>query len=281
MADERPQPMPGVRFVLAVASGKGGVGKSTVAANLALALGKQGKAVGLLDIDIYGPSIPIMFGLAGAKPMVNEAKKVVPLEKFGLRLMSFGFFLQSEEAVVWRGPLVARMVQQFIQDVAWGELDYLVVDLPPGTGDAQLTLSQLLPLSGVVVVSTPQDVALLDAVKGIAMFKKVKTPVSGIIENMSTFICPHCGTESQIFSHGGAEQKAQELGIPFLGEIPLDLRTRISGDSGIPIVEADPDHAVSKTFARIAERIGAELEEASRTEPIFTSSLFKSTLPRG
>ncbi len=266
--------------VIAVASGKGGVGKSTVAANLALAFSKIGRKVGLLDLDIYGPSLPIMFGLVGAKPMVDEHKRVLPLEKFDLKLMSFGFFLHSDEAVVWRGPLVARIVQQFIQDVDWSQIDTLVIDLPPGTGDAQLTLSQQLPLNGVVVVSTPQDVAMADAIKGINMFKKVKTPILGIIENMSTFICPHCSGETPIFSHGTVARKADELRVPYLGEIPLDPATRASGDGGIPIVQKDPKGKIAEGFFKIADTLAAQLKEKTTAAPAFTSNLFQSTLPR-
>lgn len=274
-------PLPGVGAVIAVASGKGGVGKSTVASNLALALAKEGKRVGLLDLDIYGPSLPLMFGLLDAHPQADENGKIVPLKKFGLDLMSFGFFVQSQEAVVWRGPLVSRMVEQLIKDVKWGSLDCLIIDLPPGTGDAQLTLSQVLPLSGVVIVSTPQEVALIDAVKGVSMFQKVEVPILGLIENMSRFICPHCSGESHIFSNGRVKARALELKVPYLGDIPLDPSTREAGDAGMPIVQKNPESAVSAAFRTLAKSLMREVDAVKATAPTFTSSLFASTLPQG
>ena len=254
----------GVKSVIAVASGKGGVGKSTVAVNLALALLKQGKTVGLLDADIYGPSQHIMLGLTDHTPEIDAERKIKPLEKFGLKMMSF----------VWRGPMIGRMIQQFVDDVLWGDLDVLVVDLPPGTGDAQLTLTQLLPLSGAVVVSTPQDVALADAVKGINMFQKVNVPVLGVVENMSYFECPKCHHQAHIFSHAGAQNKAQELGVDFLGELPLEESTRYAADQGKPIVAKEPDSDQSKRFLAIAQKVTDFLTKSAQNKgPVFTSSL--------
>lgn len=267
----------GVKSVIAVASGKGGVGKSTVSVNLALALSKIGKRVGLLDSDIYGPSQHIMLGLKDHTPEIDENKKITPIEKFGIKMMSFGFFVKAEEAVVWRGPMIGNMIKQFIDDVKWGELDVLVVDMPPGTGDAQLTLTQLLPLSGAVIVSTPQDVALADAVKGINMFQKVNVPVLGVIENMSYFECPECGHKAHIFSHAGAKQKAEEMNVTFLGEIPLEEVTRYCGDQGKPVVVKESDGEQAQRFIKIAEIIAKDLEEKSKKSgPVFTSTLGKS-----
>lgn len=264
----------GVKFVVAVASGKGGVGKSTVAVNLALSFVQLGKKVGLLDADIYGPSQHIMLGLTDHTPEVDAARKIKPLEKFGLKMMSFGFFVKADEAVVWRGPMIGRMIQQFVDDVIWGDLDILVVDLPPGTGDAQLTLTQLLPLSGAVVVSTPQDVALADAIKGINMFQKVSVPVLGVVENMSYFECPQCHHQTHIFSHAGAKNKAQELGVDFLGELPLEEATRYGADQGKPIVVKEPESAQAKRFLAMAEKVLQTLAEKSEKKaPLFTSSL--------
>lgn len=279
---EKPHPQPSiqkarlaqVKHVMAVASGKGGVGKSTVAVNLALALAKLGKRVGLLDADIYGPSQHIMLGLKDHTPAMDANRKIAPLEKFGISLMSFGFFVKAEEAVVWRGPMVGRMVQQFIDDVLWGNLDVLVVDMPPGTGDVQLTLTQLLPLSGAVIVSTPQDVALADAIKGINMFRKVAVPVLGVVENMSFFECPQCHHQAHIFSHAGAKLKSQEMGVPFLGELPLEEQTRACGDQGKPVVVKEPDSPQGKRFLDMAALVLKGLE-ATRQAPVF-----KSTLPK-
>lgn len=262
-----------VKHVIAVASGKGGVGKSTVAANLALALNQLGHKVGLLDADIYGPSQHIMLGLPHHTPEVDENKKIKTIEKFGIKMISFGFFVKPEEAVVWRGPMIGRMVQQFVDDVLWDELDVLVVDLPPGTGDAQLTLTQLLPLNGSVIVSTPQDVALADAIKGINMFQKVNVPILGLVENMSYFECPECNHKAHIFSHAGAKQKAEEMKVPFLGELPLEESTRMGMDQGKPIVVKDPDSDQAKRFVQIAEKVLGELRLAENSTPAFTSSL--------
>lgn len=249
----------GVKNVIAVASGKGGVGKSTVAVNLALALVKLGQRVGLLDCDIYGPSQHIMLGLQDRTPNINAEQKMTPLEKFGLKMISFGFFVKAEEAVVWRGPMIGRVIQQFIDDVLWGDLDTLVVDLPPGTGDAQLTLTQLLPLTGAVIVSTPQDVALADAIKGVNMFHKVNVPILGIVENMSFYKCTSCGHEAHIFSHLGAKHAAEKMGVPFLGELPLEEPTRTGGDQGKPIVVKEPDGEQAKRFVHIAENVVQEM----------------------
>jgi ATP-binding protein involved in chromosome partitioning len=246
--------LPGIKHIVAVASGKGGVGKSTTAVNLAVAFAQNGLKTGLLDADIYGPSIPRMLNLKG-KPRTRDDKKLVPMEKFGLAVMSMGFLIAEDAPMIWRGPMVHSAITQLFKDVAWGELDMLVVDLPPGTGDAQLTMAQQVPLSGVVIVSTPQDIALIDARKGLNMFTRVDVPVLGIIENMSYFLCPHCGERSDIFSHGGARQEAGKLGIPFLGEIPLDIAVRETSDAGTPITEVQKDGEVAKIYRGMAERV--------------------------
>ena len=243
-----------VRFKIAVASGKGGVGKSTVAANLALALERVGHRVGLMDSDIYGPSQQMMMGI-DEKPYVNEANQIVPIERYGVKVMSLGFLMDVDQPVIWRGPMVMKAVEQFLQDVAWGALDFLVIDLPPGTGDAQLTLTQKIQLSGAVIVTTPQDVSLIDARKGLAMFQKVNVPVLGIVENMSYYLCPQCGHREEIFKHGGGRRTAEELRVPFLGEIPLDPKVAIGGDSGRPIVAGEPKSGVTEAYVRIAEAI--------------------------
>jgi len=248
--------IPGIGSIIAVASGKGGVGKSTTALNLALALRDLGLRVGLLDADIYGPSVPRLTGVR-EKPTLNDAKKMIPIVRFGLPLMSIGFLVEEETAMVWRGPMVMSAIRQMLWDVAWGELDVLVVDMPPGTGDAQLTLAQQVPLRGVVIVSTPQDLALIDARRGIAMFHKVNVPTLGIIENMSYFQCPECGTRSDIFGHGGARHEAERLKVPFLGEIPLHMSIRTSSDAGTPVVNSEPDGV----HARIYRAIGAEIKK--------------------
>ena len=248
-----------VRFKVAVASGKGGVGKSTVAANLALALESLGQKVGLMDSDIYGPSQQMMMGI-DEKPFVNPENQIVPIERYGVKVMSLGFLMDVDQPVIWRGPMVMKAVEQFLQDVAWGKLDYLVIDLPPGTGDAQLTLTQKIHLSGAVIVTTPQDVSLIDARKGLAMFQKVNVPVLGIVENMSYFLCPKCGHREEIFKHGGGAKTAGELHVPFLGEIPLDPKVAIGGDAGRPIVAAEPDSAVTAAYRKIAEAVQTSLE---------------------
>lgn len=243
------------KSIIAVASGKGGVGKSTVAVNLACALSHLGRKVGLLDADIYGPSQHIMVGLKNQNPMVTDDKKILPFQKFGISLMSFGFFVKPEEAVVWRGPMISRMFQQFVDDVLWGELDYLVVDLPPGTGDIQLTLTQHLQVTGAVMVTTPQDVAVADVIKGINMFRKVNVDVLGVIENMSTYACPKCGHESHIFSSGGGKKTAEEMSVPFLGEIPLEESTRECGDEGVPIVVKKVESPQAARFIEMAKTL--------------------------
>jgi ATP-binding protein involved in chromosome partitioning len=247
-----------VRFKVAVASGKGGVGKSTVAANLALALARVGHKVGLMDSDIYGPSQQMMMGIS-EKPFINEANQIVPIERFGVKVMSLGFLMDADQPVIWRGPMVMKAVEQFLQDVAWGKLDFLLIDLPPGTGDAQLTLTQKIHLSGAVIVTTPQDVSLIDARKGLAMFQKVNVPVLGIVENMSYYICPQCGHREEIFKHGGGRRTAEQLKVPFLGEIPLDPKVAIGGDAGEPIVAAEPKSGVTAAYLRIAEEITRQL----------------------
>lgn len=247
-----------VRFKVAVASGKGGVGKSTVAANLALALARVGHKVGLMDSDIYGPSQQMMMGIS-EKPFINEANQIVPIDRFGVKVMSLGFLMDADQPVIWRGPMVMKAVEQFLQDVAWGKLDFLLIDLPPGTGDAQLTLTQKIHLSGAVIVTTPQDVSLIDARKGLAMFQKVNVPVLGIVENMSYYICPQCGHREEIFKHGGGRRTAEQLKVPFLGEIPLDPKVAIGGDAGEPIVAAEPKSGVTAAYLRIAEEIARQL----------------------
>ncbi|MBK7975796.1 MAG: iron-sulfur cluster carrier protein ApbC [Deltaproteobacteria bacterium] len=254
---EHQKMLPGVKNPIAVASGKGGVGKSTTAVNLALALRHSGATVGLLDADIYGPSVPIMLGINERPGMVGQ--RLLPVERYGLKVMSMGFLITENTPVVWRGPMVHNILHQFLTQVDWGELDYLVIDLPPGTGDAQLTLTQSAPLAGAVIVTTPQDVALADAVKGLAMFTKVNVPVLGIVENMSYFLCPHCNERSEIFGHGGGRRKADELQVPFLGEVPIVGAIREGGDNGRPVVVADPDSAVSKVYLEVAGALAARL----------------------
>lgn len=250
--------LPGVKNVIAVGSGKGGVGKSTVALNLALALKQEGAKTGLLDADIYGPSMPIMCGVKeGEKPKLALGNRIIPLERFGMPLMSMGFLMGFGDAVVWRGPMLAKMLQQFLEQVEWGDLDYLIVDLPPGTGDVQLTLSQLIPLSGAVVVTTPQDVAMADVMRAIKMFQMTKVPLLGIVENMSRFECPHCHTASPIFGGGADKGRYRELNIHFLGELPLEVATRLSGDQGEPIVVRDPKSSQTERFRAIARQIAA------------------------
>lgn len=263
MSENAVQRLTNVKNIIAVASGKGGVGKSTVAANLALALHLQGKKVGLLDADIYGPSIPTLFGLKDKQPAVDpEKKKLLPLEKFGLKIMSIGFLMKENDAVIWRGPMIHKMIQQFLDDVYWGDLDYLIIDLPPGTGDVQLSLSQLIPMTGSVIVTTPQDIALADVVRGIAMFQKVGVPVLGVIENMSYFSCPNCEHRTEIFSHGGGKKMAEQHKVSFLGEIPLDPKTREGSDSGTPIVMLASASFPSKCFQEITVKLVEQVELA-------------------
>ncbi|WP_420562381.1 Mrp/NBP35 family ATP-binding protein [Thalassobaculum sp.] len=258
----RPE-LPGIKSIVAVASGKGGVGKSTVATNLALALAGQGLEVGLLDADVYGPSLPRMMGI-NRKPESRDGKTLIPLENHSIKCMSIGFLVAEDTPTIWRGPMVMSALEQMLRDVEWGELDVLVVDMPPGTGDAQLTMAQRVPLAGAVIVSTPQDIALLDARKGLNMFRRVDVPVLGIIENMSYFLCPHCGERSDIFGHGGARQEADKLGVPFLGEVPLHLDIRVAGDGGTPIVAADPGGPHAAAFAGIAEKVAAAISGPSQ-----------------
>jgi ATP-binding protein involved in chromosome partitioning len=252
--------VPGVSAIIAVASGKGGVGKSTVAVNLALGLSALGLKVGLLDADIYGPSVPRLLGIKD-KPK-SDGKKLQPISKFGLKTMSIGFLVDEDKPVVWRGPMVQSAITQMLGDVEWAPLDVLVVDMPPGTGDAQLTLAQRVPLKGAVIVSTPQDLALIDARKGLAMFRKTEVPVLGIVENMSTFICPNCGHESQIFGHGGAKRTAKDLETDFLGEIPLVPSIRETSDAGTPIVAKEPGGPEARAFLALAEKIAWKLQDS-------------------
>jgi ATP-binding protein involved in chromosome partitioning len=251
--------IPGVAAVIAVASGKGGVGKSTTALNLALGLRDLGLRVGLLDADIYGPSVPRLTGIR-EKPQLNDDRKMIPIVRFGLAIMSIGFLVEEETAMIWRGPMVMSAITQMLRDVAWGTLDVLVVDMPPGTGDAQLTLAQNVPLKGAIIVSTPQDLSLIDARRGLAMFKKVNVPVLGIVENMSYFQCPHCGTKSDIFGHGGARHEAERLAVPFLGEIPLHMAIRATSDSGTPVVESEPDGPHAAIYRAIGAKVRDQLQ---------------------
>ena len=254
------QMIPGCKSIIAVASGKGGVGKSTTATNLALGLAASGKKVGLMDADIYGPSMPRMMGITG-QPVSDDGKTLQPMENYGIKVMSIGFLVDEDTPMIWRGPMVQSALEQMMRDVNWGELDVLVVDMPPGTGDAQLTMAQRVPLTGAVIVSTPQDIALLDARKGLNMFRKVDVPVFGIIENMSYFTCPHCGERSEIFAHGGAKTEAERLGCDFLGEIPLDIEIRTTSDGGHPITVSQPDGAHAKSYKFIAETVWGKIEQ--------------------
>ncbi|MBU6297545.1 MAG: iron-sulfur cluster carrier protein ApbC [Alphaproteobacteria bacterium] len=257
--------IPGVAAVIAVASGKGGVGKSTVAVNLALGLKALGLKVGLLDADIYGPSVPRLLAIT-EKPQA-AGDKVAPITRYGLKTMSIGFMVGEDTPMIWRGPMVQNALTQMMNDVAWAPLDVLVIDMPPGTGDAQLTIAQRVPLKGAVIVSTPQDIALIDARKGLAMFRKTEVPVFGIVENMSTFVCPHCGHESHIFGHGGARETAKKLDTPFLGEIPLVPAIRETSDAGTPIVAIAPESAEAKAFLLIAKEVAAKIATSQRAAP--------------
>jgi len=249
-----------VKNVIAVASGKGGVGKSTVSTNIAISLAKTGAKVGLMDADVYGPTIPVLLG-SNELPEVTLDKKIIPLEKHGIKFMSLGLLLPNNEPVIWRGPKIAGVIQQFLQEVEWGELDYLIVDLPPGTGDAPLSLAQLIPLSGVVIVSTPEDVSMNIATKSLVMFRNLDVPILGIVENMSYFLCPHCNERTEIFGHGGGKLTSQKLEVEFLGEIPLDIELRKCGDVGEPITILSPESIVSENFGQIAGNLAASLSK--------------------
>ena len=261
-----PTGLPGVAAIIAVASGKGGVGKSTVAINLALALRDLGLKVGVLDADIYGPSLPKLLAIK-ERPQTAGGTRLKPLMRHGMPVMSIGFLVEEETPMIWRGPMVMSALTQMLREVDWGNLDVMVVDMPPGTGDAQLTMAQQVPLKGAVIVSTPQDLALIDARRGIAMFRRVNVPVLGIVENMSTFICPHCGTRSDIFGHGGARHEAERLGVPFLGEVPLALAIREKSDAGAPVVASEPDGPYAQAFRAIAARVREGLQVESRPAP--------------
>jgi ATP-binding protein involved in chromosome partitioning len=250
---------PGVKHIIAVASGKGGVGKSTTACNLALGFAAEGLRVGVLDADIYGPSMPKLFAIRG-RPKIKTGRTLIPMEGYGCKVMSIGFLVEEDTAMIWRGPMVISALNQMLREVDWGELDVLVVDMPPGTGDAQLTMSQSVPLAGAVIVSTPQDLALIDARRGVAMFQKVNVPILGVIENMSYFLCPSCGTRSNIFGHGGAREEATRIGVPFLGEIPLHMEIREKADSGMPVVVTSPESGHAKAYRAIAKSVWAALE---------------------
>jgi ATP-binding protein involved in chromosome partitioning len=260
--------VPGVEAVIAVASGKGGVGKSTTAVNLALGLRDLGMRVGVLDADIYGPSMPRLLAIKG-KPETIGGRMLRPIDSYGLKVMSIGFLVEEETPMIWRGPMVMTAITQMLREVEWGTLDIMVVDMPPGTGDAQLTLAQQVPLAGAVIVSTPQDLALIDARRGIAMFRRVDVPVLGIVENMSYFLCPHCGERSDPFGHGGAKAEAERLSVPFLGEVPLEIEIRETSDAGLPIVATKPDSAHAKIYRDIAARVRDQMAGGSkgRTAP--------------
>ena len=273
-----PEPPPkllsGVKITIAVASGKGGVGKSTVAVYLAMALAQTGASVGLLDMDIYGPSLPLMMGICQRPTADPRTGLLTPLEKHGLRLMSMGFISDEKTPVIWRGPMVHKMVTVFMAQVEWGTLDYLVMDLPPGTGDAQLTITQTAPLTGAVIVTTPQDVSLIDARKGLLMFQQVNVPVLGIVENMSYFVCDECGKRHEIFRYGGGRRASEELGVPFLGEVPLDPRVTLGGDQGAPVVTSAPDSPASQALREVARNLIVQLEAtAAQRAPLPTLDL--------
>ncbi len=261
-----PSGIPGVAAIIAVASGKGGVGKSTTAVNLALGLRDLGLKVGILDADIYGPSMPKLLAIR-ERPQTIGGTRLKPIERYGMPVMSIGFLIEEETPMIWRGPMVMSALTQMLREVEWGTLDVMVVDMPPGTGDAQLTMAQQVPLKGAVIVSTPQDLALIDARRGIAMFRRVNVPVLGIVENMSTFICPHCGTRSDIFGHGGARAEAERLGVPFLGEVPLDMTIREKSDAGLPVVATAPDGPLAQCYRDIAARVRDGIAGASRAAP--------------
>ena len=265
--------MPGIRSTIAVASGKGGVGKTTTAVNIAVALAQQGASVGLMDADIYGPNVPLMMGLTELPPL--KEGKIVPAENFGVKVVSMGFLMKQEDAVVWRGPMLHGAVNKFLKEVLWGDLDYLLCDLPPGTGDVQISLSQAIPLTGALIVTTPQDVALQDVRRSIAMFEKVKVPILGVIENMSTFVCPHCQMPTDIFAKGGGVRAAKALKIPFLGEIPLVPDVRAGSDSGHPVVLTHPDSVPAQAFREIAKKIAALVNASAGPDAERMKSVWK------
>ncbi len=266
------QLLPGVKNIIAVASGKGGVGKSTVAANLAVALAQDGATVGLIDADITGPNIPLMLGVEG-QPVASPNNKIVPLERYGVKVISIQFFVPEGQPIVWRGPLVGGAIQQFLRDVEWGELDYLVVDLPPGTSDAQLTLAQAVPISGAVLVTTPQDIALLDVTKALAMFRRLSVPVLGIVENMTAFVCPHCGEVTEIFGRGGGERFASSNDLEYFGGIPLDIRVRQGGDAGVPAVAQRDGGPAADAMRALARTVAARMSvRAATAAPILSIS---------
>jgi ATP-binding protein involved in chromosome partitioning len=260
----RGRPIEGVGKIIAVASGKGGVGKSTTAVNLALGLAKLGLKVGVLDADVFGPSMPRLFGVKEKPSLAPDGQKLLPIVKFGVKVMSIGFLVEDNSAIVWRGPMVTSALNQFLRDVDWGALDVLVIDMPPGTGDVQLTIAQNAPLAGAVIVSTPQDLSLIDARRAIAMFRQVETPILGIVENMSYFVCPHCGGRSDVFAHGGARHEAEAQGVPFLGEAPLHMLIRETSDGGQPVVASAPESPQAKAYVDIAERVRSALFETAK-----------------
>jgi ATP-binding protein involved in chromosome partitioning len=265
-ADKVQPGIPGVDAVIAVASGKGGVGKSTTAVNLALGLRDLGLKVGMLDADIYGPSLPKLLAIR-EKPQTIGGTRLKPIERYGLTVMSIGFLIDEETPMIWRGPMVMSAITQMLREVEWGKLDVMVVDMPPGTGDAQLTMAQQVPLKGAVIVSTPQDLALIDARRGVAMFRRVNVPVLGVVENMSYFLCPSCGTRSDIFGHGGAHKEAERLGVPFLGEVPLHMTIREKSDAGLPVVATEPDSPHTKIYREIAVKVRDQIKGSARTAP--------------
>jgi ATP-binding protein involved in chromosome partitioning len=252
------QAVPGIKNILAVGAGKGGVGKSTTSVNLAVALQKKGARVGLMDADVYGPNIPQMLGIT-AQPEVSEDKRIQPPSAYGIKVISMGMLVAPDQPIIWRGPMLHGAVQQFMRDVAWGELDYLVVDLPPGTGDVSLSMAQSVPVAGAVVVTTPQGVSVSDVRKAVAMFRQLNIPILGVVENMSTFVCGHCGERTDIFGHGGGARMAEDMSIPFLGEVPIDTRVREGGDTGQPIVAAAPDSPAARAFESVAGKVAAQL----------------------
>jgi ATP-binding protein involved in chromosome partitioning len=272
--------LPGVKNIIAVAAGKGGVGKSTVSTNLAAALARQGASVGIMDADVYGPSIPQMMGDPERPGQIDPANKIIPAIHHGMKIVSIGFFVERGGAVIWRGPMVHKLLQQFLEDVHWGELDYMIVDLPPGTGDAQLSLSQLLPITGAVMVTTPQEVSIIDVEKALSMWTRVEVPVLGLVENMSGFVCPSCGHHEEIFQGGGGRKLAQRAGLKYLGDIPLEPAVSRAGDDGTPIVVRDPKSKVAEIFARIASDVACQLSVRNSPSPETGKRSSKLTLIR-